>query len=201
MMTMHHYATDSDERKTIPAIIAFASILAALLLYATLKSTGLVLPWWLDVPSVVGFYGLFYQLFERRLWRANALRRIGLTKVPDLNGEWKGYLSTSYEDFETKIDAHVEIFQSWTQVEVILRTQNSESHSLMAAIFTERPEGTDLHYEYHSEPKVNAEEEMHEHRGTARLALGSNGKVLHGDYYCGRDRRNLGILHFERIEH
>jgi SMODS-associating 2TM, beta-strand rich effector domain len=53
-------------------------------------------------------------------------------------------------------------------------------------------------YEYANEPAADAVGSLHAHRGTARLVLTPNGKVLEGDYYTGRDRKSHGVLRLEK---
>ena len=93
----------------------------------------------------------------------------------------------------------VNIHQSWTQISIILETDYSKSHSLIAAIVIENPTGILLSYEYLNEPLPNAKITMHTHRGTCRLTIKANEKVIVGDYYTGRDRQNYGGLRFERV--
>ena len=195
---MHTYTTDSSERKFIPLYIASASILLAWGLNRLFNFTQLTVPWWIDAPSVIGFYGLLYTLFNKYLWRSRILRTIGIVKVPDLNGVWNGYVVSSFDKHAKEDKATIKISQTWTRIVIILETNYSKSSSLIAAIVTEDPSGTILSYEYLNEPKPNAKHTMHAHRGTARLTLKSEGKVLEGEYYTGRDRQNFGILRFER---
>jgi len=195
---MHAYTTDSSERKFIPLYIAGASVLAAWVLNRVLGAMQFTLPWWIDAPSVIGFYGLLYVIFNKYLWRWRILRTIGVVKVPDLNGTWKGYMASSFDEHTTKYDATFKIFQNWTRISIILEANYSKSSSMIAAIVTEDPGGTVLSYEYLNEPMPNAKYTMHTHRGTARLTMQSNGEALEGEYYTGRDRQNFGILRFER---
>jgi len=195
---MHPYTTDSNERKFVPLFIAVLSILVAWLLNRATGAMQFTLPWWIDAPSVIGFYGLFYTIFDRCLWRISIFRKIKLTRLPNLNGTWKGYLASSFNKHEAQYNATIEINQSWTQIGIILETENSKSHSLIAAILMENPSGTVLCYEYLNEPKPNAIATMHAHRGTGRLTLKRNGRVLEGEYYTGRDRQHFGILYFEQ---
>ena len=194
---MHAYTTDSTERKFVPLYIAGASVLAAWVLNRVLGAMQFALPWWIDAPSVIGFYGLLYAIFDKYLWRWRIFRTIGVVKVPDLNGTWNGYVASSFDKHATKYDAILRIVQNCTRISVILETDYSKSSSLIAAIVTEDP-GTVLSYEYLNEPIPNAKHTMHTHRRTARLTMQSNGKALEGEYYTGRDRQNFGILRFER---
>jgi len=195
---MHPYTTDSSERRFIPLYIAIVSILFAWGLNRLFNFIQLTAPWWVDAPSVVGLYGLLYTLFDKYLWRFRILRTVVIVKIPNLNGTWNGYVASSFDKHATKHNATIRIYQNWTRIIISLETNYSKSSSLIAAIVTENPSGTILCYEYVNEPKPNAKSTMHTHRGTARLILKSDGKVLEGEYYTGRDRQNFGILRFER---
>jgi hypothetical protein len=196
---MHPYATDSNERKLVPLLLVIVSVLSAWFLNRVLGVLQFNLPWWIDAPSVVGFYGVFYNIFDKYLWRVPILQRIGLVKVPDLNGTWKGDIVSSFDAQATKHDVTVEIRQSWARISINVGTQNSKSHSLTAAILTENQNTIMISYEYLNEPRPNAKTTMHTHRGTTRLTLASDSQTLEGDYYSGRDRQNFGVLSIRRL--
>lgn len=194
---MHPYATDSVERKIVPLYLVGASIVAAFVLHKTLES---VIPWWIDVPSVAGFYGLFHLVFETWLWRMPFLSSVGLVRVPNLNGKWIGYVSSSFDEHASKHDATLEIRQRWTGMSICLQTGRSRSRSLLATITTENPTAGSLTYEYINEPKADAVATMNIHRGLARFDLSTleDGWVLEGEYYSGRGRQSFGTVRFER---
>lgn len=194
---MHPYATDSSERKYVPLLIAVVSVFLAWLLNRILNALHVTIPWWIDAPSVMGFYGLLYPLFNRRFWRVPILRKIGLVKVPDLTGTWKGYAASSFDEHSAKHDATITIRQNWSGISIMFETEYSRSHSLTAAILTESPTDTVFSYEYLNEPKPHARGTMHAHRGTTRLTL--KGESLEGEYYTGRDRQNYGSLSLRRL--
>lgn len=198
---MHPYATDSSERRNIPLGIAIISILSAWILNKLLLDDFLNLTslWWLEAPSLCGFYGLFYTIFDKYLWRARILRKFGLIKIPDLNGNWKGCISSSFESHEREHDAIIEIIQSWTRVSINLRTCYSESHSLSGIILTEDQNAIIISYEYLNEPKYNTLDTLHMHRGTCQLTLSPNRQEFSGNYYTGRDRQNFGTLCLKKI--
>lgn len=197
---MHPYATDSNETKSVPLYIAALSIIAAYMLPVGLKAAHIEVPWWVDAPSVVGFYALFFTGFDRWLWRTALVRKAGLVKLPDLNGTWIGYVASSFDEHSYKHDAQLYISQTWTRISITLKTDRSQSHSLIGGIITQNATANILGYEYANEPRANAISTMHAHRGTSRLVLSrvDDVCVLEGDYYTGRDRQNYGIIHFEK---
>ncbi len=199
---MHPYITDSNERRLVPLLLTVLSILAAWGLYGLLKTIHLSPPWWFDMPSLIGFYGLFYSAFDKWFWRVPALRKVGLVKVPNINGRWKGYITSSFDEHKKQREACIDILQTWSQIKINLETETSRSYSLTASVLTETPHCIAISYEYVNEPTVDAKATMHIHRGTARhtLSIVDGAEVFDGEYYTGRDRETFGTLHFKRYE-
>ncbi len=197
---MHPYVTDSNERRLVPLLLAIVSMLAAWGLHEILEVISLSTPWWFDMPSLMGFYGLFYGSFDKWLWRIPILRKVGLVKVPDIAGKWKGYITSSFDEHQDHCEASIEICQTWTKIRINLETETSRSYSQTAAVLTEIPHCTAISYEYVNEPKAPARTTMHIHRGTARhtLCIVDDTESFDGEYYTGRDRGTFGALHFTR---
>ncbi|GIW59195.1 MAG: hypothetical protein KatS3mg087_0261 [Patescibacteria group bacterium] len=65
---MHAYATNASDRDTAPLYIGFLAVASAWALGFVLSGLNLAVPWWIDVPSVMGFYGLYRSLFDRYIW-------------------------------------------------------------------------------------------------------------------------------------
>lgn len=197
---MHPYATDSNERFTVLSLIGLLSVVLALGLSQLLAYLQWTVPWYIDAPSVLGFYGLIYFLINKFLWRQPLMHRLPLVAVPDLGGVWNGYLCSSYDGHQTKYPATLTIRQEWVDICIELATENSHSHSVIASIVTRMASGATLSYEYVNEPKSHALYTMHTHRGTGHLALrkANSMLILEGDYYTGRDRENHGTLYFEQ---
>ena len=193
---MHPYATNSSERKNVVVAIALLSVVFGWCLHWVIEWSGLQLPWWVDAPSVIGIFGILYELFDKWLWRVAVFRRIRIVKVPDLNGRWAVEGHTSFNRNHIYSGECV-IRQNWTRISVFLETENSRSHSLSASLLVEQPEGCTLSYEYRNEPKPRAVSTMHAHRGTCVLRL-KDAEFLEGEYYSGRDRQNYGGLLLRR---
>lgn len=198
---MHAYATDSMERAHILFCIAALSIIAAYGLHRIFFALNFIAPWWLEVPSPLGFYGIFYTAFDRWLWKWILFRKIGLVKVPELNGAWNGSLTSSFHEHSQQLKAEIRISQTWTQIRIVLETEASKSNSKIAAILTEDPDCIELSYEYLNEPRAKADKGMQTHRGTAHFIFRKtkDSESLKGEYYSGRDRQNYGTLEFKRV--
>jgi hypothetical protein len=197
-MRSYPYATDTNERKNVLLGLACMSILAAWILHSILSYVELVIPWWFDAPSVGGFLTLFYTAFDKWVWRKAIIRKLHLTRIPDLNGKWSGYIRSSFNEHSKSLPAKADIKQTWTEINVLVRTKSSESCSLTATITMDDRGASVLSYEYLNEPRPDADKTMHMHRGFTTLTLSDDGCTLSGPYYSGRDRQNSGLLHLER---
>jgi len=194
---MHGYSTDSGERRIVPLLLASVAITLAWLTSKLLAVMHLSLPWWLDAPSTLGYYGALYALFDRNLWRNRFAHKLGLVRVPNLTGRWRGYLLSSFDGHTKRHDLMINIFQSWTEIALFLATETSISRSCAAVIQVDDPDGLALTYQYQSQPLANAMRTMHMHFGTATLRV-SDDDTLTGDYYAGRDRRTFGRISCRR---
>ncbi len=194
---MHGYSTDSSERRIVPLLLALLAIALAWASSKFLAAARLSVPWWVDAPSLMAFYGVLYALFDRYLWRIGLVSKLGLVRIPNLGGRWQGYLISSFDGHAKRHDLMIHIFQSWTQITVFLSTTTSMSRSCAAMIQVDDPEGVALIYQYQNQPLADAMKTMHMHYGTAMLRV-SDGGCLVGDYYAGRDRRTFGRIYCRR---
>jgi len=193
---MHPYSIDTQERKDVLLFLAIISIVLSWSFYKVLDSYHKTLPWYVENPSVLFFYGLLFSVFDKWAWKI--FRKIGIVKTPNLNGKWKGYLKSSFDEHSAEIKATLEIFQDWTRIKIILNTDQSSSYSESASLVIKTPEGNYLSYQYINEPKQDAVKTMSIHRGTVILLFDEKEDTLIGEYYSGRDRQNFGSLYFKR---
>ena len=89
---MHGYSTDSEERRIVPLFLAVLAIALAWMSSKFLSAVHLSVPWWVDAPSSMFFYGALYALFDRHLWRSRLVRKLGLVRTPNLAGRWREML-------------------------------------------------------------------------------------------------------------
>lgn len=153
---MDPYATDSNERKSIPILIAVLSVIAALTLGGFLEWTDFTIPWWFDSPAIIGFYGIFYYLFNKLLWKWKIFQKVRLVKLPNLNGTWKGYVTSSYDDHSKKYETTFTIQQDWNKIRIFGEFKMSQSYSLTASILIDDKTGITISYNYMNEPSPQA---------------------------------------------
>ncbi len=194
---MHAYATDSGERKYIPFFLAGAAFAASYILSTLLAIGGWSVPFWLPSLDVLGFYGLFYWLFDEFGWRLKILHQLGAVRVPVLSGKWEMAASptdtTGPSIGKTATSAmQVVIRQRWQSISITGESDLSRFWSISGYLQTDG--NPVLGYEYINEPAMSAPDTMQIHHGTVRLSLSEDGKSLRGEYYSGRSRQNIGEL-------
>lgn len=196
---MHPYATDSDERKKVPLYLGVTATIGAWVLPKLLLWMHLTVPWWFEAPSVMGMYMALHGAFDAWLWRWGG-RRLGCIRVPDLNGEWLFEVRSSFQP-TVPVSARVTIHQNWRGMSIRLKTDQSSSASVIAALLTNDPNEFVLSYEFVNTPRQGAPATMHVHRGSAEIRF-PKGNVTTiegtGEYYSGRDRQNQGTLEVSR---
>ncbi len=199
---MHPYATDSSERVYLLGALIPISFWLASAFDRLLKAASIVWPpeaeFLADPASAAFCYWLLYLLLDKLLWKWSFLHRIGLIKIPNLNGVWQGHLKSSYDNYQTEHKASVEIEQTWTSISIRLSLPQSRSHSESATILTNAGVGKRLSYEYLSEPRVGQVQTMATHRGTTVQVLRKDGRkqILDGYYYTSHGRKNVGSVRF-----
>src|SRR5260370_5051141 len=109
---MHGYSTDSSERRIVPLLLALLAIALAWATSKFLAAAHLSLPWWVDAPSSMAYYGVLYALFDRYLWRNSFVHKLGLVRIPNLTGRWRGYLITSFDGHAKRYNLMINIFHS-----------------------------------------------------------------------------------------
>src|SRR5467141_2539785 len=153
---MHGYSTDSSERRIVPLLLALLAIALAWVTSKSLTAAHLSVPWWVDAPSSLAFYGGLYALFDEYIWQKSFVYKMGLVRIPNLTGRWRGYLITSFDGHAKRHDLMIHIFQSWTQIIVFLTTATSMSRSSAGVIQVDDPEGAALIYQYQNQPLADA---------------------------------------------
>jgi len=195
---MHSYSTDTRERRVIAFFIAAAAIGASIGIGYLLTRAEIAIPGWVSPLDALTFYGMIYWLFDVVIWKWSFIGRIRISRLPDLSGVWQGYVTTTRSGSSAPVNTSTAITmtirQTWTRLSIRTQTAQSSSRSLSANMIVS--EECTLSYEYHNEPGAGAPEPLHAHRGLATLSL--KGDKLHGEYFSGRDRQNIGTIEVMR---
>lgn len=186
----HTFSVDTNERSAVYFYIAILSILFAYFLYWSQGTFEFEIPWWLETPSVLGFYTLIFSLFERYLWKLKFLRYVLSIKTPVLNKSYKVSLMSSYDNFENSMDAEIFVEQSYMKILIRLQTANSISESQGAFFCLKDSTDPSLTYEFVSKPNSTAAQTMHIHHGMGTIYF--DREKIQGEYFNGRGRQQFG---------
>jgi hypothetical protein len=198
---MHSYQIDDNLRTRIFIVSAILSVVAARLLYLIILQLPFSLPWWIETPSVLGFFGIFVWLFDNYLWKIGIVHQTKWFFIPNLNSAWVVEIKSSHKGFEETVEARAIIRQTASKICIALETTLSHSRSIYAALMrTERLNTFELTYLYVNEPKADSIATMNIHQGTACLRISDDCKVLEGEYYSGRGRQTFGRIIFRRTD-
>ncbi len=182
---MHTYSSDSKERTVVLLIIALLSVGLAFLYHGI----GFTMPWWIESPSLLTLFGILVWLHDHHVWKVRLF-----SQIPNLNGTWFGEIKSSYDNFNTPYECMVTIHQTWSKMQVQLKTKTSNSDSIMAVLNVEPGPQQGLTYEYINQPRGDAVKSMEIHRGVVSLKQSNDCKMLDGNYYTGRGRQNNGTM-------
>lgn len=151
----------------------------------------------LSLISAGTVFTVLYMIFNKYAWCWKYFSMF--LKVPNLKGSWdcKGSsLSVDGEEIYSW-DAEVTILQSWDKIRIRLKTSQSGSNSITAAIVHDEAEGFRLLYNYKNDPKLG-EPELHSHIGFADILFSKTLDTAEGEYYNGYGRQSFGKLKLTR---
>jgi hypothetical protein len=153
-----------------------------------------------SILSLVGAAAVFsalYWVFDRFAWRWRFLNAV--IKVPNVSGEWNCDGQTINSDggpgYSWK--GIVAIFQSWDRIRVRLRTSQSGSESIAAALICDDGDGYRLLYNYRNDPKIG-EVDLKGHLGFSELVFAKNLETAEGEYFNGHGRYTFGTMRLKR---
>lgn len=139
----------------------------------------------------------FSALFNYWIWKCPLLHS-WLIPIPNLSGNWRCVIETTFEGKNKKIKANVFIKQTFTSIHVIMETKESKSISKNGLLEINKDIGqTILTYVYENIPDVQIRDKSQIHFGAVRLEV-KDKNCVEGEYWS--DRKTVGTLVFKRDE-
>jgi hypothetical protein len=187
-------------------ITLLASAISAAIVFLLLSALDLAHRWGLNVnltPSLLSLvgaatvFGALYWLFNRFAWRWPILN--SAIRVPNLEGEWTCEGQTVNPDGSPGHlwQASITILQSWDKIRLRLKSSQSTSDSIAAAIISDEAEGFRLLYNYRNQPKIG-EVGLQGHLGFCQLVFDESLKTAEGEYFNGHGRYTFGAMRLKR---
>lgn len=191
MLAKHHsYSGDSNARTLVHVYLAVLGTVLAYILYVVCQKFSITIAWWVEAPSIFGFYGFLYWLFREWLWKQKFVRWIFQIKTPDWNGIYNGELMTSHDNFAQALSFELTITQKWDRIVLVGKTASSTSCSFLGFFSEENTDTPELVYQYLNQPRTGSVATMNMHRGVAQIHLEKNQMI--GEFFNGRGRSTIG---------
>jgi hypothetical protein len=163
-----------------------------LLVYVSNARPAVTLDALAKIPDVVFIYGIMYLIFTRWLWRLRMFRG-WLIPFPDLQGTWKGTITSTWVDPTTNrspdpIPVVLVIKQTFSTLTCAMHTRESSSFSTAASFHVdEDSESKSISYVYTNTPRVSVRDRSVVHDGATTLRVITAPEVrLEGEYWTNR---------------
>lgn len=142
------------------------------------------------------------EFFRRRMWKWKLVQKF--VRMPDLNGEWRGTLDSSYTGSDGNRSAPspitLKIVQNYTSIYVFFKTDHmsSFSDSICAHLaFHSELDRCRLIYTYCNEPAATSG--LDRHCGTAMLnVVELRPSELRGNYFTDRKPQTKGVIQVKK---
>lgn len=184
----------------IAAGVSSAVVALVLALVDVAKALGLgsyIPPLILWPVGAVTIYGILYWLFDRHAWKWPRLSAV--LRVPNLAGDWlvEGQTINPDKSPGPAWRGEIAIVQTWDRIRIRLKTSQSRSNSIAAALLHDEADGYRLMYNYQNEPNIG-EPDLRGHRGFADLTFDEKLHSAQGEYFNGHGRFTFGTLRLAR---
>lgn len=181
-------------------ILIGISALLTYLIRIIVNQCGVIIPFYIELPSIPAIYALLFYFFDNFLWKNILFKKLGIIIADDLNGKWAGTIQSSYNNFKSNIYAELNITQSATQLKICGVFGESKSISIQESFGkSEIDNKVALFYFYRNEPNYDAANSMVTHDGSAKLVYNKEDDSLNGYYYSGKERNNYGTINVKRV--
>lgn len=198
---MHRYAKPKAYIKVYLILAAFSVLFAFLtskILIPYIEELSGADFWYLEIPSVLGYFSILYGIFDTHLWKVSFINQF--LDLPNLNGQWKGTLQSSFNDYSVDYPHEFIIDQTFSKIHIFNEVETSESHSIMGAINRLNSKYMVLKFEYLNEPTKPNPSGMVSHYGVNTLKIYENGTKLKGEYYTDKNRKTHGNMRLVKVE-
>jgi hypothetical protein len=207
-MSDHDYSLHGgfNRAKVGRYLTLIATSVSGVIVFLLLSTVDLAKRYGLNVnipPTVLSLVGAgmvftaLYWIFNRYAWRWPYMGKA--LKVSDLTGEWACTGQSINQDGTPGYhwQGTVAIFQNWDKIRIRLKTQQSGSDSVAAALICDDAEGCRLLYNYRNDPKIG-EVDLKSHLGSCMLLFAKDLQSAEGEYFNGHGRYTFGTLKLTR---
>lgn len=160
--------------------------LTTLVIYSLLNKFSLTI----DIDNIVRsafigviIYTIWRFAFDRWLWRVPFLKVLSGINKPYVHGRWRGYIKSSYDNFQAQFPIVIEIEQTYRSTSLTYYDERALSRGLVTEFITEASASPRLFCIYRNEPAVASQQELQMHYGTMILSITNSGTRISGVYF------------------
>lgn len=182
------------------AAVSGVAVFAVLSVFDIAERAGLAVNIPPVVMSLIGagtVYLVLYWLFSHHVWKLGPIAR--LLRVPHLAGRYSVVGEALDKPEPVAWSGTITIVQTWDKIRVHLKTAQSSSDSVTAALVHDEAAGYRLMYHYANRPKIG-EAQLSAHHGFAELVFATDCQSAMGEYFNGRGRNTYGTMTLERMQ-
>ncbi|KAF3978734.1 MAG: hypothetical protein HFP77_00375 [Methylococcales symbiont of Iophon sp. n. MRB-2018] len=141
------------------------------------------------ISTTISINIIFWVVFIKWLWKLKIFYP-WLVQAPDLSGNWEGVIKSNWGSGEVEpIPVNVVISQTFLNVQVSMKTEESRSFSVGASFDIDKERGQQqLFYSYLNTPKSGVRDRSQIHYGSTLLIFdGFNVVEMEGEYWTSRE--------------
>lgn len=171
-------------------ILGLAFIVYAIIFFSTQNLESIDLQKALThVSTTISINIIIWTIFISWAWKLKIFYP-WLVPFPNLSGNWEGFIKSNWKDKQLEpIPIEVIITQTFFNVQVRIKTNESRSHSIGASFDIDNERGfQQLFYSYLNTPKSSVRERSEIHYGSTLLTFeGFNVTKMEGEYWTDRE--------------
>ena len=204
----HEYAVlGGVSRASIGRYLTIASsTVSGVLVFLVLQAVNLAkaFGWNANLPPTVmsllgasAVYGGMYWILKNYAWKWTVFNKF--LKVPNLAGVWDCQGQTLDIDGNVTYTwtAEISIVQCWDMLRIRLKTAQSGSNSIAAALTHDSVDGWILLYQYRNDPR-NDQPQLRSHVGCSAVTISKDLKSATAEYFNGGGRATFGKMTWTR---
>jgi len=200
---MVQYSLDHDVRIRILFAIAISSVLIAPLIRNMVGASAVIV-----APSAMTLFFILWWIFDKWIWRFLGINI--LFNLPNLNGDWKGIVTTpgtNRDEESITTECKLNITQTLSKINITLETEGSISKTIIAGMAISNPQQIEIRFAYEvrsTGPNTITLKERGEGFNSLRLITEKDGKaLLKGEYfsdviYVGTNKSHSGFVEVEK---
>lgn len=149
-----------------------------------------------DIFKAISINAFVWLIFVNWGWKCKIFYP-WLVPFPNLSGKWKGHLKSNWKNKSLEpIQTEVDIKQTFSNIQIKIKTGESKSHSIGASFDIDKERGMQrLIYSYLNTPKLSVRDRSEIHYGTTLLEFdGFKVDEMEGEYWTDRETTGEIIL-------